>query len=78
MDISRLGVEAMMGYFIASTFSFSLRICYQIYSLNYLWLVVIKAVLMACLLLAVAMYKRQNLVEMSLLSTMVLIGLGGL
>ncbi len=78
MDISRLGVEALLGYFLASTFSFSLKLCYQIYSLNYLWVVVLKAVLMIALLLAVAFYKRQNFTEMGLLSGMVLVGLGGL
>lgn len=78
MDINRLGVEALLGYFLASTFSFSLRLCYQIYSLNYLWLVVFKALLMVGFLLAVAFYKRQNFTEMGLLSGMVLIGLGGL
>lgn len=76
MDINRLGVEATLGYFIASSLAYGLKISFSYYNLNYLILLVAKAVFLIVLLTGLALYKRKNLAELALLTALIIVGVG--
>ena len=76
MDINRLGVEACLGYFIASSFSYGLKLLVMIYQPEYLIVLIIRALLMIGILVFVAGYKKGNFAEMMMLAALVIVGLG--